>query len=64
MPNAIRRKSEEFRQTGKLGKSLARSRHNRQGGMPVQNTKPERWDGEEIHSHNGLAMISDTNLTS
>ena len=25
----------------------------------VQNTKRERWDGEEIHCSNGLAMISE-----
>jgi hypothetical protein len=25
----------------------------------VQNTKRERWDGEEIHRRNGLAMISE-----
>src|SRR5260370_3970340 len=25
----------------------------------VQNTKRERWDGEEIHCSNGLAMVSE-----
>src|SRR5260370_42186943 len=25
----------------------------------VQNTKRERWDGEEIHRRNGLAMVSE-----
>jgi hypothetical protein len=25
----------------------------------VQNTKRERWDGEEIHRSNGLAMVSE-----
>src|SRR5260370_9093803 len=25
----------------------------------VQNTKRERWDGEEIHCRNGLAMVSE-----
>ena len=25
----------------------------------VQNTKCERWDGEEIHCSNGLAMVSE-----
>ena len=26
--------------------------------MPVQNTERERWDGEEVHRRNGLAMVS------
>jgi len=25
----------------------------------VQNTKRERWDGEEVHRSNGLAMVSE-----
>ena len=25
----------------------------------IQNTKRERWDGEEIHRRNGLAMVSE-----
>jgi hypothetical protein len=25
----------------------------------VQNTKRERWDGEEVHCSNGLAMVSE-----
>ena len=25
----------------------------------VQNTKRERWDGEEVHRRNGLAMVSE-----
>ena len=36
-----------------------RSRHNRPGGMPVQNTKRERWDGEKVHRRNGLTMVSE-----
>ena len=23
----------------------------------IQNTKPERWDGEEVHRRNGFAMV-------
>jgi hypothetical protein len=25
----------------------------------IQNTKPERWDGEEVHRSNGLTMVSE-----
>jgi hypothetical protein len=25
----------------------------------VQNTKRERWDGEEVHCRNGLTMVSE-----
>jgi hypothetical protein len=25
----------------------------------IQNTKRERWDGEEVHRRNGLAMVSE-----
>jgi len=27
--------------------------------MPVQNTERERWDSEEVHRRNGLAMVSE-----
>src|SRR3974377_147245 len=45
------------RKTGQMGKSLARTRHTRPRGMPIQNTKRERWDGEKVHRRNGFAVV-------
>src|SRR5437016_14642131 len=41
-----------------MGKSLARSRHNRQSGMPVEHTERDGRDGEEVHGRDGFSMVS------